>query len=258
MTGLSNITSAQVYPLSAAGYKASARGRDLAKIKAAYAKIPLSFVANLGHADKNVKFVSRGSSYSLALAPTSFTLAVASQRNKTNEASVSLVQATLLGANAATKISGFEKLLTTSNYFIGRDPRQWQTNVPNYAKVKYSGVYPGVDLVFYGNQNHLEYDFTVSPGANPDVIALGFAGITDLRVDEKGDLILRTNAGEIRQSRPVVYQQIDGTRQFVPASYLVKDKNQVAFQIANYDRSKPLVIDPSLGQRLMRLWTCTS
>ena len=247
MTGLFNITSAQVYPLSAAGYKAPARGRDLATIKAAYAKIPLSFVANLGQADKNVKFVSRGSGYSLALAPTSFTLAVASQRNKTNEASVSLVQATLLGGNAAAKISGFEKLLTTSNYFIGRDPRQWKSNVPNYAKVKYSGVYPGVDLVFYGNQNHLEYDFTVSPGANPDVIALGFAGITDLRVDEKGDLILRTNAGEIRQSRPVVYQQIDGTRQFVPASYLVKDKNQVAFQIANYDRSKPLVIDPTLA-----------
>lgn len=247
MTGLSSITSAQVYPLSAAGYKAPTRGRDLAKIKESYGKIPLSFVANFGQADKKVKFVSRGSGYSLALAPTTFTLSVASQRNKSDEASVSLVQATLLGGNAAAKLTGFEKLLTTTNYFIGRDPRQWKTNVPNYAKVKYSSVYPGVDLVFYGNQNHLEYDFTISPGASPDVIALRFAGINDLRVDEKGDLILRTAAGEIRQSRPVVYQQIDGTRQIIPASYVVKDKHQIAFQIANYDKSKPLVIDPTLA-----------
>ena len=245
MTGLSSITSAQIYPLSAAGYKAPTRRHDKAKIKESYAKIPLSFVANFGQADKTVKFVSRGSGYSLALAPTSFTLAVASQRNKSNDAS--LVQATLLGGNAAAKISGFEKLLTTTNYFIGRDPRQWKTNVPNYAKVKYSGVYPGVDLVFYGNQNHLEYDFTVAPGASPDVIAFGFAGITDLRVDDRGDLILRTKAGEVRQTRPVVYQQINGARQIIPASYVVKDKDQVAFQIADYDRSKPLVIDPTLA-----------
>jgi Beta-propeller repeat len=247
MTGLSSITSAQVYPLLAAGYKAPAPSRDLAKVKESYAKIPLSFVANLGQADKNVKFVSRGSGYSLALAPNTFTLAVAAQRNKSNEGSTSVLQATLLGGNAAAKVSGFEQLLTTTNYFIGRDPRHWKTNVPNYAKVKYAGVYPGVDLVFYGNQNHLEYDFTVAPGVNPDVIALGFAGITDLRVDEKGDLILRTNAGEIRQTRPIVYQQVDGARRIIPASYLVKEKKQIAFQIADYDRSKPLVIDPTLA-----------
>jgi hypothetical protein len=216
----------------------------LASIKKSYAKIPLSFVANDGQADKQVKFTTRGSGYSLALAPTTFTLAVADSRNQ-NEASV--LQATLLGGNAAANVTGLERLQTTTNYFIGNDPRKWQTNIPNYAKVKYSSVYPGVDLVFYGNQNLLEYDFIVSPGADANSIALGFAGITDLRVDEKGDLLLRTDAREIRQSKPIVYQQTNGARRMIPASYLVKDKQQVAFQIADYDRSQPLVIDPTLA-----------
>ncbi|HYK21451.1 MAG TPA: SBBP repeat-containing protein [Pyrinomonadaceae bacterium] len=158
-----------------------------------------------------------------------------------------MLHATLLGGNAAANLTGVERQLTRTNYFVGSDPRKWKTNVPNFAKVKYSGVYPGVDLVFYGNQNQLEYDFTVSPGVNPAVIRLGFEGITGLRVDDKGDLILRTYAGEIRQTRPVVYQQIEGDRRIIPASYLIKDKKQIAFLIADYDRSKPLVIDPTLA-----------
>jgi hypothetical protein len=254
LTGLLSIAPVHVHSSSGYGYKAPAFRYDLARVKESYAKIPLSFVANYGQADKHVKFTSRGSGYSLALAPTTFTLTVANPRSKNNEepmgqsrASASLLQATLLGGNAAAKLTGFERLLTRTNYFIGSDPRKWKTNVPNYAKVKYSGVYPGVDLIFYGNQNLLEYDFTVSPGADPHVIALGFEGITDMRVDEKGDLILRTDAGDIRQSQPIVYQQIDGVRRIIPASYLIKGKKQIAFQIANYDRSKPLVIDPTLA-----------
>jgi hypothetical protein len=198
----------------------------------------LSFEANHGQADKSVKFISRGSGYSIALAPTTFTLAV-------HDGSV--IQATLLNANAAAKLTGLERQLTRTNYFTGSDPRKWKTNIPNYTKVKSSGVYPGVDLVFYGNQNQLEYDFMVSPGTDTNVIALGFDGITGLRVDEKGDLLLRTDAGEVRQSRPVVYQQIDGARRIIPSSYLIKDQKQLGFQIANYDRTKPLIIDPTLA-----------
>src|SRR5215212_3695851 len=250
LTGLLNIAPVHVYSSSGYGYKAPAFRHDLARVKESYSRIPLSFVANYGQASKKVKFTSRGSGYSLALAPTTFTLAVADQRNKNHEeshASASVLQATLLGGNAAANLTGHERLLTRTNYFTGNDPRKWKTNIPNYAKVKYSGVYPGVDLVFYGNQDLLEYDFTVSPGADPAVIALGFDGISDMRVDEKGDLVLRTNAGEIRQSRPVVYQQIDDARRIIPASYVTKGKKQIAFQIANYDRSKPLVIDPTLA-----------
>ena len=245
LTGLLNIASVHVY--SGSGYKPPTVSYDLARVKQSYSRIPLSFVANHGQADKNVKFTSRGSGYSMALAPTTFTLAVANPRNKNARASASVVQATLLGGNATAKLTGLERLLTKTNYFIGSDPRKWKTNIPNYAKVKSSGVYPGVDLVFYGNQNVLEYDFIVAPGSDPNVIALAFDGITEMRVDDVGDLILRTDAGEIRQSRPVVYQQIDGARRMIPASYLIKGKKQIAFQIANYDRSKPLIIDPTLA-----------
>ena len=254
LTGLLNIASVHVYSFGTCKSAPAASRHDLARVKESYARIPLSFVANYGQADKKVKFISRGSGYSLALAPTTFTLAVADSHSKNNEesmtgsrASASVLQATLLGGNAAANLTGLEQLPTRTNYFIGSDPQKWKTNVPNYAKVKYSGLYPGVDLVFYGNQNLLEYDFIVSPGTNPGVIALGFEGITDMRVDEKGDLILRTDAGEIRQSRPVVYQQIDDARRIIPASYLIKGKKQIAFQIAKYDRSKPLVIDPTLA-----------
>jgi hypothetical protein len=239
MTGLLNVNPIHVY---SHGYKAPTFRSDLARVKESYSKIPLSFVANHGQAGNTVKFTSRGSGFTLALAPTTFTLTVTDPRSKT-----SVIQATLLGSNAAANLTGLERQLTRTNYFIGRDPQRWRTNLPNYAKVKYSRVYPGVDLVFYGNQNKLEYDFTVSPGANPGVIALSFDRMSNMRVDEKGDLLLRTNAGEIRQTRPVVYQQIDGARRSIPASYLVKGNNQIAFQIAKYDRSKPLVIDPTLA-----------
>ena len=240
LTGLLNI--APVHVNSSSG-KAPASRHDLAKLKESYSRLPLSFVANYGQADEKVKFTSRGSGYSLALTPNTFTFGLAKQRNK----EASLLHATLLGGNTAAKLTGLERLPTSTNYFTGSDPRKWKTNVPSYAKVKYSAVYPGIDLVFYGNQNLLEYDFIVSPGANPDAIALGFEGITGMRIDEKGDLILRTNAGEIRQSKPVVYQQINNARRIVPASYLIKGEKQISFQIGNYDRSKPLVIDPTLA-----------
>jgi len=249
LTGLLNLAPVHVYSSSDNGSKAPAVRYDLARVKESYSKIPLSFVANYGQVDEKVKFTSRGSGYSLSLAPTTFTLAVADPRNKNKDrsrASASVLQATLLGGNAAANLTGLEQLVTKTNYFIGSDPRKWKTNVPNFAKVKSSGVYRGVDLVFYGNQDLLEYDFIVSPGADPNVITLGFEGITGMRVDEKGDLILRTDAGEIRQSRPVAYQQVNNARRIIPASYLIKGKKQIAFQVANYDRSKPLVIDPTL------------
>jgi hypothetical protein len=248
LTALLNTASVRVHSSSSSDYQAPATRSDLAEIKQSYAKIPLSFVANHGQADKNVKFTSRGNGYSLALAPTTFTMAVANTGKKSNElAAASLLHATLLGGNASATLTGLERLPATTNYFIGSDPRKWKTNVPNYAKVKYSSVYRGIDLVFYGNQDLLEYDFIVSPGADPNVITLGFEGMTNLRVDEKGDLLLRTQAGEIRQSKPVAYQQVGNARQIVTASYIIKDNKQIAFQIGNYDRSKPLVIDPTLA-----------
>ena len=171
----------------------------------------------------------------------------------------SVLRMKLVGANAKATVTGAEELPGKSNYFIGNDPKKWRTNVPSYAQVKYEGVYPGVDLVYYGNQRQLEYDFVVGPGADPNQIKLSFAGAEGMRVDAaSGDLVLEVGDDEVRFQKPAVYQpavtaaydrrrrsqsaataELDGT--FVLAS-----NNQVAFRVAGYDPKRALVIDPVL------------
>src|SRR5207244_3652861 len=116
----------------------------------------------------------------------------------------------------------------------------------NYAKVKYEAVYPGVDLIYYGNQRHLEYDFVVAPGADPTAIKLALDGVGKMRVDAHGDLVLRTRGGDVRWQKPILYQSIDGVRHEVCGSYVVKALRRVGFRVGAYDRSRPLIIDPVL------------
>ena len=118
-----------------------------------------------------------------------------------------VVRMRLVGGNAKGRVVGLDELPGRSNYFIGNDPKKWRTNVPSYAQVKYEGVYPGVDLVYYGNQRQLEYDFVVAPGADPNQIKLSFAGTDGMRVDTaSGDLVLKVGDDEVRFRKPVVYQ----------------------------------------------------
>jgi Bacterial Ig-like domain (group 3)/Beta-propeller repeat len=152
----------------------------------------------------------------------------------------------LRNANLAAKVTGQDELAGTSNYFIGNDPAKWRTNVPTYAKVKYEGIYPGIDLVYYGNQRQLEYDFVVAPGADPHRIAFDVRGAKRIRRDAHGDLVLTMKMGEdeIRWHKPVVYQEKNGARQEIAARYAITEKNRVGFELAKYDASKPLYIDP--------------
>src|SRR2546427_5239711 len=122
----------------------------------------------------------------------------------------------LVGSNAAGKVSGLDELPGKSNYFIGNDPKKWYTNVPNYARVQYKDVYPGIDLVYHSNQRQLEYDFVVSPGADPNRIVLGFKGPEELELDAEGDLVLHMADGMIRQRKPRIYQEVDGVRREIP------------------------------------------
>jgi hypothetical protein len=159
-----------------------------------------------------------------------------------------------------------EELPGKSNYFIGNDPKKWRTNVPNYAKVKYQGIYPNIDLVYYGNQRQLEYDFVVAPGADPNAIAPSFDDVetvreppgahrdVSLRIDRNGDLVISTGAGDVRFHKPIVYQpfhNIDQSaitnRRSLNGSYVLTASNRVSFEIATYDKSKPLIIDPVLS-----------
>jgi hypothetical protein len=152
----------------------------------------------------------------------------------------------LRNANPAAKVTGQDELSGTSNYFIGNDPAKWRTKVPTYAKVKYEGIYPGIDLVYYGHQRELEYDFVLQPGANPQAIRLSIAGVKQLRI-EHGDLVLRSAGGEVRLRRPYTYQEVNGTRREIHGGYAMNSKNEVGFRLASYDRTRPLVIDPVLA-----------
>ena len=219
------------------------------QISETYGKLPLSFEANRGQTDPQVKFMSRGSGYSLFLTPEDAVIALrAPSRSSSNQSenSSDVLRMRLVGANRRPKIVGLDQLDGKTNYFIGNNPRKWQTNVPSYSKVKYESVYPGVDMVYYGNQQQLEYDFVVAPDADPGRIKLHFEGMDAIHLDESGDLVLKTNGRELRQLKPITYQVIDGERRDVSSRYEVVE-DHVRFQLGQYDRSKPLIIDPVIS-----------
>jgi hypothetical protein len=297
-----------------------------------YGNLPLSFEANQGQTDRQVRFLSRGSGYSLFLTgneavlslrkgsrqskvesrtragigsavlalrsaafpgllrspaaadrgsadlfsqsaafPPFFRPPAAEWRDESvptaatnNEPRTTdaLLRMKLVGANSNPKIVGMDQLPGKSNYFIGNDPQKWRTNVPNYAKVKYTNVYPGVDLVYYGNQGRLEYDFVVAPGADPRAITLeletGQSKIKNQKskIDKDGDLVVGTDGGEVTFHKPVVYQPATyneprttngGGRDLVEGQYVLRGDDRIGFQLADYDRRRPVVIDPVLA-----------
>jgi hypothetical protein len=232
-----------------------------ARILGGYGKLPLSFEANQGQADGRVKFLSRTRDYSLFLTRDEAVLALRESKPDTNKTKIgpapnklqSAVDAAQAGgvlrmklrhANPAVKVTGSEELPGTSNYFIGNDPAKWRTNLPTFAKVKYEGIYSGIDLVYYGNQRQLEYDFIVAPGADPHRIAFEVRGAKRIRQDDRGNLVFKMGNAEIRWPKPVVYQEKDGARQLIAARYVVTNTNGVRFELAKYDAGKPLYIDP--------------
>ena len=157
-----------------------------------------------------------------------------------------VIRLKLIGANPNPKITGLDELPGKSNYFIGNDPAKWRTDVSNYAKVKIEDVYPGIDLVYYGNQRQLEYDWIVNPGADPKAIRFAVEGKADLKVDAQGNLIL-DEKGELRLNKPFIYQQRAGSRTEIAGRYVLLGKREVGFQLDKYDASLPLVIDPVLS-----------
>lgn len=231
-----------------------------------YGKLPLSFTANQGQVNSSVRFLAQGNGFNLFLTNSEAVLTLSKPTDidtksaehlpvnptlSSDAPQASMQTATLrlkrIGANPATKLEGVDQLPGHSNYFTGNDPAKWHTNVPNYAKVIQRNVYKGIDMVYYGKQENPEYDFIVAPGVKPEVITVEFAGAQKMRVGEQGDVVLTTPIGEVRQHRPVVYQDIDGVRREIAARIVVKGKHQVGFKVGAYDRTKPLVIDPILS-----------
>jgi hypothetical protein len=154
----------------------------------------------------------------------------------------------LSGASQVPALTGQGELPGKSNYLIGKDPSQWRTGVANYSRVAEMGVYPGIDLVYHGNQGQLEYDFDVAPQADPKKIRIAFEGGHGLQIDASGDLLVKVDGGELLFRRPVAFQTLgNGAKKLIPVHYALHGKNQVTFCLASYDRRQPLVIDPILS-----------
>lgn len=227
-----------------------------------YSHLPLSFVANQGQTEAVVQYVASGDGFNLFLTPTATVLSLrapASAEASANHAAVAhpgatdsiqqdtVVRMRLIGANDHPLVTGVDRLQGTNNYFIGEDPTSWHHDVPTFGGVKFSGVYPDIDQVFYGREQQLEYDFVLSPGADARRITLAFDGVRNLALNEAGDLLLETAGGTLTQHAPVIYQEFDGSRRLVSGRYVLGALDRVTFDIGSYDMARPLIIDPVLS-----------
>jgi hypothetical protein len=204
-------------------------------------QLPLGFEPNQGQTDPEVKFLARGAGYGLLLTAHQAILTLRSPARRP-----AVVRMQLAGANPAAAATGTSQLPGKSNYFIGNNPARWHSGVPQFARVRYESVYPGVDLVYYGNQGQLEYDFEVAPGADPSQIGLRFYGQESTNLDDRGDLILASGGSEVRLKAPRIYQEFGPERRPVAGRFVLQQDGKVGFELAAYDRRRTLVIDPEL------------
>jgi uncharacterized repeat protein (TIGR01451 family) len=204
-------------------------------------QLPLSFEPNQGQTDPRVKFLARGSGYGVFLTADQAVLTLRSSANTS-----SVVRMQLAGANSAAAATGTSQLPGKSNYFIGNDPKKWHSGVPQFARVRYKSVYPGVDLVYYGNQGQLEYDFEVAPGADPSQIAMRFQGQESANLDAGGNLILASGGHEVQLKGPRIYQEFGAEQRPVAGGFVLQQDGKVGFELGAYDRRRALVIDPEL------------
>jgi hypothetical protein len=211
-------------------------------------QLPISFEANQGQAASQVRFLAHGPDYGLFLTPQEALLEL---RPSTPAASASPSPLTLVGmqflhASPQPQVQGAEPLPGVINYLLGNNPAQWRTNIPTYGQVQYHNIYPGIDLVFYGSQGHLEYDFIVAPRTDPAQIQLGFVGSNALSFNAQGELLLHLPGGDLLEGAPRAYQEINGVEQMVASKYVLQGATQVGFVLGAYDASQPLVIDPKV------------
>lgn len=236
-----------------AGRPGTPPGGDGVTRQAAFGSLPLGFEPNRGQTDPEVDFLARGGGYGLFVTGTGLTMSLsrpaapaARGAAPAAPADPTVVRMDLIGSDPAAAGSGRRPLPGRVNHLVGRDPAGWRRDIPRYAQVAYEGVYPGVDLLYYGAKGSLEYDFVVRPGADPAAITLGFTGADALRIAAGGDLVLSTAAGEIRQTRPLLYQRVDGRRREVGGRFVLRPGQRVGFEVDAYDTTRTLVIDPVL------------
>lgn len=198
--------------------------------------LPIVFEPNTGRWNPQVKFSARTDNYRV------FLTAQGAELSASRAISISM-----LNANPHAEVSGADELRCRTSYFLGNQKENWRTGVANYARVRYRSIYPGIDLVYYGANRELEYDFAVGPGADPNRIRLQFRGIDRLSVTPEGDLVVESQGNRLIERRPAVYQdQAGSARREIPGRFKLLARNVVGFEVASYDRSRPLTIDPVL------------
>jgi hypothetical protein len=241
------------------------------RIQASYAALPLAFERNQGQTDSQVKYLARGHGYTLFLTANDAVFSLHSRlvgsrsagqspkcdmqhsaqqdqdQDKGQIGCAAVVRMHLVGGNSLATVEGSGPMAGTSNYFLGNNPSKWRSGVTRYARVSYQNVYPGVDMAFHGAGRELEFDFVLAPSANPAPIGFQFSGSRGMKTDDSGDLIISSAAGNVLLHKPVAYQEQNGAKQPVDARFVLKAGNQVSFELGNYDRSRELVIDPSVS-----------
>ncbi len=214
------------------------------KALATYSRLPLMFEPNQGQTDARVKFLARGSGYGLYLTSHEAVLALPHSKSRTSVVSMKLV-----GPTSSVEPVGDVELPGKSHYLIGNDPTKWHRDIPQFARVRYRNVYPGIDLVYYGHQGQLEYDFEVAPGSDPALVGLKFQGSQSPRIDAAGDLVLAAAGSDLRLRAPRVYQKFGTEERAVAGRFELRgpEKNEVGFRLGAYDRTRTLIIDPMLA-----------
>lgn len=226
--------------------------------QAAYARLQLSFEANQGQADDRVRFLAHGPGYTLFLTSNGAVLALTSKRSQGLQSGNRLepkiyrgsdaivLRLQMLGANSRVVVSGIDPLSGKSNYFVGNDPERWRTDIPNFAEVKYAGIYRGVNLIYYGRQGQLEYDFVVAPGADPRQVRFRIEGAKRVRLNEAGELMLEIGGREVVLQRPQAYQGNGAGKAAVAVRYVQLGNGTIGFKLGKYRRDRALTIDPVL------------
>jgi hypothetical protein len=207
-----------------------------------YRALPLSFEANHGQVDPEVKFLARGGGYTLFLTSSATVLGL---RGEGKAAETHWVRLVLQGADANAAVSGEQELTTRNNYFVGADSSKWQNGVPTYSKVRYRKIYPGVDLIYHGGQGQLENDFEIDPGADASVVRWNVEGARAIRVDQEGNLVIAAGENNVCLRAPRAYQSENGREREVAVRFTV-DAGVVGFRLGSYNHRDKLIIDPVL------------
>lgn len=209
-----------------------------------YARLPLTFEQQVDGSGE--RFLARGQGYVIGLDSGKAGILVSPAFSKDKKAkSNHAVSLEFAGSKPSHAAPGPE-LPGKVNYLRGNDPQRWQIGLSTYARVTYPNVYPGIDVVYYGNQQQLEFDLVVRPGADPEAIRLKVEGAGRLSIDGSGALNLGDAAGGLKVALPQIYQDLNGTKKSVPGHYAIVGRNEVAFRLNPWDHTRPLVIDPTI------------